>query len=154
MTTEPETSPRTNNMNVFFKKISPKATKPLRSTKGSAGFDLFSPSSRVIRPGRSVMIPLDIIMEIPPTHYGRIAPRSSLAYKHCIDVMAGVIDSDFRGNVGVILINHSKENDYIVEEGDKIAQIIFERIDIPKFIEKEELGETKRGEGGFGSTGK
>lgn len=93
-------------------------------------------------------------MEIPPTHYGRIAPRSSLAHKHCIDVMAGVIDSDFRGNVGVILINHSKENDYVVEEGDKIAQIIFERIDTPNFIEKEELGETKRGEGGFGSTGK
>ena len=82
-----------------------------------------------------------------------IAPRSSLAWKHSIDVGAGVIDSDYRGNIGVILFNHSDDT-FVVNEKDRIAQLILERIATPPVVEVAELTETTRGAGGFGSTGK
>ena len=84
--------------------------------------------------------------------YGRIAPRSGLAHKNFIDVGAGVIDSDYRGNVGVILFNFG-EQDFEVKKGDRIAQLICEKIEYPDLIEEEELAESERGDGGFGSTG-
>lgn len=80
------------------------------------------------------------------------APRSGLAWKHSIDVGAGVIDADYRGPVGIILFNHSDE-DFEVKKGDRIAQLIMERIMTPDAVEVEDLDATARGEGGFGSTG-
>jgi dUTP pyrophosphatase len=145
---------KTKPLSFFFKKLSPLAITPLRATEGSAGYDLYSPRSYIIECGQKALIPLDISIEIPPTHYGRLAPRSSLANKFAIDVLAGVIDSDFRGNIGLILINHDKENPFIIREGERIGQIIFEKISTPKLVEKKELEETVRGSGGYGSTGK
>lgn len=83
---------------------------------------------------------------------GRIAPRSGLAVKHFIDTGAGVIDSDYRGEVKVLLFNHS-EVDFEVKEGDRIAQLVIERIYTPEVVVVEELEESVRGAGGFGSTG-
>lgn len=83
---------------------------------------------------------------------GRIAPRSGLASKHFIDTGAGVIDSDYRGQVKVLLFNHS-ESDFQVKEGDRVAQLIIERIYTPDIVVVEELEESVRGAGGFGSTG-
>ena len=83
---------------------------------------------------------------------GRIAPRSGLAVKHSIDTGAGVIDSDYRGEVKVLLFNHS-EVDFEVKEGDRIAQLVVERIYTPKVVVVDELEESIRGKGGFGSTG-
>ena len=90
---------------------------------------------------------------IGPGRYGRIAPRSGLAFKHGIDVLAGVIDADFRGEVGVILVNHT-DTHFSVEGGDRIAQLILERIDTPSVHEVVDVGATERGHAGFGSTGK
>lgn len=83
---------------------------------------------------------------------GRIAPRSGLAAKHMIDTGAGVIDADYRGQVKVLLFNHG-ENDFDVKEGDRIAQLVLERIYTPEVLEVQELEESVRGAGGFGSTG-
>lgn len=84
--------------------------------------------------------------------YGRIAPRSGLAWKNHIDVGAGVIDEDYRGNIGVVLFNHSNE-DFKVIKGDRIAQLICQRIEYPVLQEVTNLDNTSRGAGGFGSTG-
>lgn len=83
---------------------------------------------------------------------GRIAPRSGLASKHFIDTGAGVIDADYRGQVKVLLFNHN-EADFEIKEGDRIAQLVLERIATPDVVEVEELAESVRGAGGFGSTG-
>lgn len=84
---------------------------------------------------------------------GRIAPRSGLASKNFIDTGAGVIDADYRGQVKVLLFNHA-DTDYAIKEGDRIAQLILERIVTPDVVEVQELEESVRGAGGFGSTGK
>jgi dUTP pyrophosphatase len=91
-------------------------------------------------------------MIIPHGHYGRVAPRSGLAWKKSIDVGAGVIDEDYRGNVGVILFNFGDE-DFVIKQGDRVAQLILEKISTPEVEEVDELPETSRGDGGFGSTG-
>ena len=91
-------------------------------------------------------------MEIPPGYYGCIFPRSSLARYHFIDLGGGVIDSHFRGELIVIMFNHSNKP-YEVKVNDRIAQIIFHRYEIPKFVECSELSKTDRGKGAFGSTG-
>lgn len=91
-------------------------------------------------------------MAAPEGTYGRIAPRSGLASKHFIDTGAGVIDADYRGEVKVLLFNHS-DVDYEVKKGDRVAQLVLERIYTPEVMEVENLEESVRGAGGFGSTG-
>ena len=93
----------------------------------------------------------DIRIKLPTGTYGRIAPRSGLAIKFQIDIGAGVIDEDYRGNVGVILINHS-DDDFPVKKGDRIAQLICEKIIYPEIKVVEQVDSTKRGNKGFGST--
>lgn len=90
---------------------------------------------------------------VPSGTYGRVAPRSGLAAKHMIDVGAGVVDEDYTGNVGVVLFNLGGE-DFAVKAGDRVAQLVCEKIEHPELEEVERLEETERGEGGFGSTGK
>lgn len=94
----------------------------------------------------------DIQVEVPEESYGRVAPRSGLAVKNFIDVGAGVVDEDYRGNLGVVLFNHS-DIDFEVKRGDRIAQFICERIFYPVLEEVKSLTDTERGAGGFGSTG-
>lgn len=101
------------------------------------------------------LVKTDIAVICPPGTYGRVAPRSGLAWKNSIDVGAGVIDADYRGNVGVILFNHS-DADFEVKKGDRIAQLILEKIvyaDIEEVEMGADLDKTARGAGGFGSTG-
>merc|ERR1711935_566722 len=99
------------------------------------------------------MIKTDIAIAVPEDCYGRIAPRSSLAHKHSLDIGAGVIDADYRGNVGVIMFNFS-DTDYTVAKHERCAQLIIERILTPEISVVEELPATNRGAGGFGSSGK
>ena len=94
----------------------------------------------------------DLSIATPAGTYGRIAPRSGLAAKHFIDTGAGVIDADYRGEVKVLLFNHS-EKDFEIKVGDRIAQLVLERIYTPEVMEVENLEESVRGAGGFGSTG-
>jgi dUTP pyrophosphatase len=106
-----------------------------------------------IPPCGKALVKTDISISIPPNTYARIAPRSGLALKNFIDVGAGVVDYDYRGNVGVVLFNHSQDDYFYVERGDRIAQLILERISMADVVEVDELDETARADGGFGSTG-
>jgi dUTP pyrophosphatase len=141
-----------DELKLLVKRLSASATLPKRGSKSAAGYDLASAKAVVVPAHGKAICPTDLSIACPPGTYGRIAARSGLAWTHHIDIGAGVIDTDFRGNVGVILFNHS-ESDLKVEIGDRIAQIIFEKITTPDVVEVEELDETDRGKSGFGSTG-
>jgi len=110
-------------------------------------------NTMIIPPQSKALVPLNIALEIPWGFYGRIAPRSSMAMKH-VAVGAGVVDSDYRGPVGVVLFNLSPGNNLEIKTGDRIAQLILEKISLPHVWEVDELEDTRRGAGGFGSTGK
>lgn len=135
-----------------IQRINPEAVIPTRATPGSAGMDLYAIDDVVIQPGDIKLLKLGIKVAIPEGYYGRIAPRSGLAVKYGIDVLAGVVDADYRHEVGVVLINHGKEA-YTVKKHDRIAQLIIERIAVVNTEEVESLDDTQRS-GGFGSTGK
>lgn len=128
------------------------AKVPTRATELSAGLDLSSIEDTIVPANKWIAIPTGISIQIPKDCYARVAPRSGLAFKHGIQVGAGVVDSDYTGEIKVILFNHGS-SDFEVKKGDRIAQLIFEKIYTDYFIEVEELDDTVRGEGGFGSTG-
>lgn len=136
-----------------IKLIDKNSKLPTRGTEHAAGYDLYSLHDYYVYPQEWTMVKTGITMEIPSGYYGRIAPRSGLAYKHGIDTLAGVIDSDYRGEIGVILLNTHKEQIFTIKAGDRIAQIIFEKYYTFDFNLVDSLEETNRGEGGFGSTG-
>lgn len=141
------------NMHVLkFVKLSPAASCPSKATAGSAGFDLYSAQETLIRPFSRALIFTDLQIAVPQGHYGRIAPRSGLAINNFIDVGAGVIDEDYRGNVGILLFNFSSEPFY-VRVGDRIAQLICEKISHPTLVEAQSLDVTARATRGFGSSG-
>jgi dUTP pyrophosphatase len=139
-------------MKVKIKKLNDKAVMPQWNNR-SAGCDLSSTEDYTLKPGERKLFKTGISVAIPSGFYGRVAPRSGLAYKNGLDVLAGVIDEDYRGDVGVILINLGQEDKGIVA-GDKIAQLIFEVCARAEFVEVENLDETDRGAGGYGSTDK
>jgi dUTP pyrophosphatase len=134
------------------KKLSEHATIPVRASARAAGYDLFAAYDTSIDAHGKALVKTDISLAIPNGHYGRIAPRSSLAWKNHIDVGAGVIDEDYRGPLGVVLFNHANEP-FEIKRGDRIAQLIIEVIAHPEIEEVMDLDDTDRGQGGFGSTG-
>lgn len=135
-----------------FAKLSEHATTPTRGSAKAAGYDLYSAYDYSIAPLDKAIVKTDIQIAVPHGCYGRVAPRSGLAAKNFIDVGAGVVDEDYRGNVGVVLFNFSKET-FEVKKGDRVAQLVCEKICYPDLVELETLDETERGAGGFGSTG-
>ncbi|KAL9985272.1 hypothetical protein ACROYT_G007652 [Oculina patagonica] len=145
--------PESQDKVLYFKKLSDQATSPSRGSDLAAGYDLYSAENVIIPKQGKALVKTDIAIALPEGCYGRVAPRSSLSWKHHIDVGAGVVDRDYRGNVGVVLFNLSK-TDYEVHHGDRIAQLIVERISTPPLVEVEELSDTARGTAGYGSTGK
>ncbi|XP_020087642.1 deoxyuridine 5'-triphosphate nucleotidohydrolase-like [Ananas comosus] len=134
------------------KKLSQNAILPSRASALSAGYDLSSAVEATVPARGRALVATDLSISIPVETYARIAPRSGLSWKHAIDVGAGVVDADYRGPVGVLLFNHS-DLDFQVKAGDRIAQLIIERIMTPEVVEVLDLDSTARGEGGFGSTG-
>ncbi|KAI0301823.1 dUTP diphosphatase [Multifurca ochricompacta] len=138
--------------NLLIKRLSKKAKLPTRGSALAAGYDLYSAEKKVIPARGKALIDTQLSIAVPPGTYGRVAPRSGLASKFMIDTGAGVIDADYRGVVHVLLFNHS-EVDFTVEEGDRIAQLVVERIETPAVVEVENLETTLRGASGFGSTG-
>jgi len=137
---------------ISFQKLSEKAKTPSQATFSDAGYDLFATEAYILKPGERKLFKTNISTAIPHGYYGRIAPRSWLAYKYGIDVLAGVIDSGYRGDIGVILINFWHE-DFSVNEWDKIAQFIIEKCHYVLWEEVQELPESQRGEWWFWSTG-
>jgi dUTP pyrophosphatase len=140
-------------LQINVKKLSDNATIPTKGTNLAAGYDLYAVEDAVVVCGTRKLIKTNISMEITPGYYGRIAPRSGLAYKSGIDVLAGVIDSDYRGDIGVIIYNTDKNIDFTIKKGDRIAQIIFEACYTATLNNVENLDNTLRQGGGFGSTG-
>ncbi|KAL4570982.1 hypothetical protein LXL04_017731 [Taraxacum kok-saghyz] len=134
------------------KKLSEKAILPERGSPLAAGYDLSSAIETKVRARGKALVATDLSIAVPEGTYARIAPRSGLTWKHSIDVGAGVIDADYRGPVGVILFNHS-DTDFEVKAGDRIAQLIIEKIITPEVVEVDDLDSTVRGAAGFGSTG-
>nr|XP_033809132.1 uncharacterized protein LOC117364228 [Geotrypetes seraphini] len=132
--------------------LSDQARAPTRAYPRAAGYDLYAAHDQVIPAKGRALIKTDIQVSPPPGAYLRVAPRSGLALKQLIDVAAGVIDPDFRGNVAVLLVNHG-DKEYRVQVGERIAQLICERIWHPNLAQWSRLPETDRGEQGFGSTG-
>jgi len=124
---------------------------PQKADDGCAGYDVYSTIATVIPPGDRKLIPIGVSTEISKNYYLRVAPRSGLSVKG-IDVGAGVIDSSYRGEIKVLIINNS-QSDFYVDKGAKIAQIILERCSNAKIMLVDELSESERGYGGFGSTG-
>ncbi|KAI0409442.1 deoxyuridine 5'-triphosphate nucleotidohydrolase [Xylaria palmicola] len=137
---------------LLIKKLSDKARLPTCGSAFAAGYDLYSSQATTVPARGKVLVDTDIAIAVPAGTYGRVAPRSGLASKHSIQTGAGVIDADYRGQVKVLLFNHS-DVDYSIAEGDRIAQLVIERIYTPEVVEVAELEESVRGAGGFGSTG-
>ncbi|XP_035273405.1 deoxyuridine 5'-triphosphate nucleotidohydrolase-like isoform X4 [Anguilla anguilla] len=148
-----KTGPEELKVVLKFAKLTENATVPTKGSAKSAGYDLYSAYDYSVAPMDKVVVKTDIQIAVPTGCYGRVAPRSGLAAKYFIDVGAGVVDEDYRGNVGVVLFNFSKET-FEVKKGDRVAQLICEKICYPELEEHKTLDETVRGAGGFGSTGK
>ena len=142
---------------IILKKLNSKIKLPVYKTDGSSGMDLmaFVQKPILIIPGKSEIIPTGLSVAIPENTEIQIRPRSGLAAKNNISVLntPGTIDSDYRGEIKVILYNHG-DKDFIVNNEDRIAQMVLVPIFKATFEEVNELPETIRGEGGFGSTGK
>jgi dUTP pyrophosphatase len=137
-----------------IKLLETNAKVPVRANDCAAGYDLYSSCNALIYPQERMLIKTGISIEIPEGYYGRIAPRSGWALKYGIDTLAGVIDSDYRGEVGVILYNTDKEIPFHIKIGDRIAQIIFEKYYSFDIEISNEISKTNRGDNGFGSTGR
>lgn len=130
---------------------------PTYATKNSAGLDLRSNSidTVIIKPGKRALIPTGLFIQLPDGYEAQVRPRSGLALKSGITVLntPGTIDADYTGEIGVILINHS-DADFIINIGDRIAQLVLNKVEQIDWTSVETLEETERGVGGFGSTGK
>lgn len=135
---------------MFVKLLTETSKAPIRMSKGAAGYDLYSNEDKIIKAKNRDLISTGISIEIPDNVYGQIAPRSSLSVKE-IDVGAGIIDSDYRGEVKVLLINNSLK-DFVVKKGDRISQLILKMIYTPQIKIVNELSNSERNDGGFGST--
>ena len=157
-------------MEIKYSKLHPHAKEPFRANVSDAGYDLFSTDYVTLEPFQRRLISTGINVEIPESFYGRVAPRSGLACKKGIDVMAGVIDSGYRGEVKVLLINLNFEgynlkpnafeamfgsaNKIEIKPGDRIAQLIIEKCHDVEWKAMKTLEESRRGEQGFGSSGR
>lgn len=136
-----------------IKKLDPNAIIPTRANPTDAGADLYALEDVKISPSSRALVKTGISLEVPESYYARIAPRSGLAYKNGIDVLAGVVDSSYRGEVGVILLNTDTQKVFNIRAGDRIAQLIIEAHYNMTIKEVDSLSDTTRGDGGFGSTG-
>ena len=149
-----------NKIELKIKRLSDKFTDiplPSYATKGSSGMDVRAAVENeiIIEPGKVVLVPTDFSVEIPLGYEIQVRPRSGLAVKHSLGVLnsPGTIDSDYRGEVKIILMNFGTEN-YSVKRGDRIAQLVIAKVYLADINETGELDDTDRGAGGFGHTGK
>jgi dUTP pyrophosphatase len=156
-------------MKINYKKLNDQASAPYQANPSDAGFDLFSAEYATLEPGQRRLISTGISLEIPQGFYGRIAPRSGLAVKKGLDVMAGVVDSGFRGEIKILLINLNFEgynlkpsvydsmfgssNKIDIKPGKRVAQLIIESCHPVEWTEMKTLENSQRGQGGFGSSG-
>ena len=139
-------------MQLKIKKLRDDAILPKFIREGDAAMDLYSCEEVTLEPGKQVPVKTGIAMAIPKGHAGLIWDRSGLAARSGITTMGGVIDETYRGEIGVIIINHSSEN-FVVEKGMRIAQMLIQKVEQLETIEVSDLDSTNRGDAGFGSSG-
>jgi dUTP pyrophosphatase len=139
-----------------FRRLSPEARPPDQAHAGDAGYDLHAAEAVTIAPGERASVGTGIAVAIPAGRAGLVVPRSGLAARHGISVVnaPGLIDSGYRGELRVLLLNTDRSEAFAVEPGDRIAQLVLVEVGTPELEEVDELDETARGAGGFGSTGR
>lgn len=135
------------------KKVHPEAKLPIYAHPGDVGMDLCTVEEVVVPAGKSARLKSGISVEIPEGYAGLCWDKSGLSMNHRIKVLAGVIDAGFRGEIVMSVINLGQEA-YFFKKGDKVMQMLIQKVEVPEIVEVRELSETQRGEKGFGSTGK
>ena len=143
-------------MTLRFRRLSEAARPPAQAHEGDAGYDLHAAEAATIGPGERASVGTGIAIAIPEGQAGLVIPRSGLAARHGISVVnaPGLIDSGYRGELRVLLLNTDTDEAFTVQPGDRIAQLVLVAVETPELLEVEELDETVRGAGGFGSTGR
>jgi dUTP pyrophosphatase len=143
-------------MTLRFTRLAEHARPPARAHDDDAGYDLHAAEGVTLEPGRRASVGTGVAVAIPPGHAGLVVPRSGLAARHGVSVVnaPGLIDSGYRGELRVLLLNTDPEASFEVEPGDRIAQLVVVAVASPELIELDSLDETARGVGGFGSTGR
>jgi dUTP pyrophosphatase len=143
-------------MTLRVARLDPRATPPTRAHPGDAGLDLHALEAATLAPGERASIPTGIAVEIEPGHAGLVLPRSGLAARHGISVVnaPGLIDSGYRGELRVLLLNTDRSESFELSAGDRIAQLVVIAVALVEPVEVAELSETPRGAGGFGSSGR
>lgn len=143
-------------MKVLIKRLDKELPIPTYAKPGDAGVDLFSTIEASLAPGERKLIPTGIAIALPPGTAAFVHPRSGRAITEGLGMVnaPGTVDAAFRGELKVILINHDPENTIAIKRGERIAQLVIQRVEHAEFVELDELPGSARGEGGFGSTGK
>ena len=143
-------------MKVLITRLDPDLPLPRFAKGGDAGADVYSRIDISIAPGERALVPTGIAIALPQGFAAFAHPRSGLAIKHGISMVnaPGTIDAGFRGELQIILINHDRKETFSIKRGDRIAQLVFQRVENPEFVEVEELPGSGRGQEGFGSTGR
>ena len=143
-------------MKLRFARLKDDAKLPTRAHEGDAGLDLYAAEPAHLGPGERWSVPTGVAVEIPDGHAGLVLPRSGLAREHGIALVnsPGLIDAGYRGEIRVLLLNTDPAQVFRVEPGDRIAQLVVVEVTSPEPIEAEELAESSRGDGGFGSSGR
>ena len=143
-------------MRLLVQRLDEAATLPTLAHDGDAGYDLYSIESAELGPGERAMVRTGIAIEVSKGHAALVLPRSGTAAKHGISVVnaPGLIDSGYRGEVKVLLLNTDRSESFSVAPGDRIAQLILVRVELPPVEETDSLNESARGDGGFGSSGR
>ncbi|WP_200803267.1 dUTP diphosphatase [Corynebacterium appendicis] len=138
-----------------LKRLDPELPVPKRAHRGDAGVDLHSAEELTIAPGERALVKTGVALALPLGTVGLIHPRSGLAAKHGITIVnaPGTVDADYRGELMVCLLNTDKDTPFELTRGMRIAQLVVQRVELPDFVEVDELDETVRGAGGYGSTG-
>jgi dUTP pyrophosphatase len=142
-------------MRIAVKRLDPDVPLPRYARPSDAGLDLYAATRVVIEPGARALVGTGLALAIPPGYAGLVLPRSGLALRHGVTVLnaPGLIDAGYRGEVQVLLINHDPASPVVLERGERIAQLVIQKVDSVELIEVDELSATERGTGGFGSTG-
>jgi dUTP pyrophosphatase len=142
-------------LRVLVRRLDPGLPVPARAHEDDAGLDLYAAEAATIEPGGRVLVPTGVALAIPPGYAGFVLPRSGLALRHGVTLLntPGLVDSGYRGEIKVLLINHDRAAATIAR-GDRIAQLVLQRVEPAEPIEVEELPSSERGTGGFGSSGR
>ena len=143
-------------MSLRIKRLDPRAVLPRRAHAGDAGLDLHALEEFELAPGARAQVPTGIAIALPPGTAGLVIPRSGLAARNGISVVnaPGLIDEGYRGELQVLLLNTDATETFRAQAGDRIAQLVIVDIETPEIVETDDLGETARGGGGFGSSGR